>query len=193
MTTSPGDKVGASCVSTYVSKARRLSGPSITHGALSSWQRRPATKVCVFQCPKGAACAQALALATATAQPGHLGVHGRLVQKHQAVRLLAHAGLTLVCQTRRSSRTSARAHSAAIRAFFIREAVPAQEAREGSRGSDDPVLLEQPGREFRHGDVRLGLDRLDQERLIRRQPSASGGRPCRAGAGDPDVPDAAAA
>ena len=52
---SPFASVGASCVSMYVSKALRVIGPSITQGALSSWQRRPAMKVCVFQWPKGAA------------------------------------------------------------------------------------------------------------------------------------------
>jgi len=44
---------------------------------------------------KGRAHAQPLALARAPAQAGHLGVDVGLVQKHQAVRLLAHARLTL--------------------------------------------------------------------------------------------------
>jgi len=38
---------------------------------------------------------QALALAAAATQAGHLGVDVGLIEKHQPVRLLAHAGLTL--------------------------------------------------------------------------------------------------
>ena len=52
---------------------------------------------------------------------------------------------------------------------FICEALTTEEAREGGRGRDDPVRLDQTGREFRHGDVRLGLDRSHKERLIRGQ------------------------
>ena len=37
-----------------VSKAARVIGPSMIQGALSVWQRSPATKVCVFQWPNGA-------------------------------------------------------------------------------------------------------------------------------------------
>jgi hypothetical protein len=35
------------------------------------------------------------------------------------------------------------------------------------------MLLQQPCGQFGHGDVRLGLDSLDQKRLLRRKPSAS--------------------
>ena len=40
---------------------------------------------------------EALALAAAAAQAGHLGVDGGLVQKHEPIRLLAHARLALPC------------------------------------------------------------------------------------------------
>ncbi len=45
---------------------------------------------------KGSAHAQALAFARAPTQARHLGVDVRLIEKDQAVRLLAHAGLTVV-------------------------------------------------------------------------------------------------
>jgi hypothetical protein len=45
---------------------------------------------------EGRAHAQPLALARAPAQAGHLGVDIGLIEKHQAVRLLAHVGLTLL-------------------------------------------------------------------------------------------------
>ena len=82
-------------------------------------------------------------------------------------------GWRWACQTRRSSRTSARAHSAAIRCFFISEAALAQETREHRGSRDDPMFLEQPDSQFRHGDGGPSLDGLDQERLIRRQLAAS--------------------
>ena len=44
---------------------------------------------------EGSGCPQALALAAATAQAGHLGVDVSLVEEHQPMRLLAHAGLAL--------------------------------------------------------------------------------------------------
>lgn len=47
--------------------------------------------------PEGSARAEALAFASAPAEAGHLGVDEGLVQEHQPVRLLAHAGLTLLC------------------------------------------------------------------------------------------------
>jgi len=54
MTTSPLARVGASWVSTQVSKADRLIALSITQGAVMPWQRSPAMKVCVPQWPNGA-------------------------------------------------------------------------------------------------------------------------------------------
>ena len=75
-----------------MSKAERVIGPSMIQGALSSWQRSPAMKVCVFQWPKGALVRKPLALAAAPAQAGHLGVDVGLVEEHQPMRLLAHAG-----------------------------------------------------------------------------------------------------
>lgn len=45
--------------------------------------------------PEGSFGAQPLAFAAAAAQGDHLGVHEGLVEKHQSVRLLAHAGLAL--------------------------------------------------------------------------------------------------
>ena len=51
---SPGDSVGASCVSIHVSKIRLFIGASTIHGAVSPWHRSPAMNVCVFQWPKGA-------------------------------------------------------------------------------------------------------------------------------------------
>ena len=54
MTTSPFDIVGASWVSTYLSKISLFMAPSITHGAVSPKHRKPAINVSVFQCPKGA-------------------------------------------------------------------------------------------------------------------------------------------
>ncbi len=52
-------------------------------------------KVCVVQGPEGGGSPQALAPSTAATQAGHLGVDVSLVQKHQPMRLLTHAGLTL--------------------------------------------------------------------------------------------------
>jgi len=48
-----------------------------------------------FPMPEGRAHAQPLAFARAPAQARHLGVDVGLIEKDQAVRLLAHAGLTL--------------------------------------------------------------------------------------------------
>src|SRR5829696_8938008 len=50
-----------------------------------------------FPVSKGSLHAQPLALAGAPTQARHLGVDVRLIQKHQAVRLLAHARLTVAC------------------------------------------------------------------------------------------------
>jgi hypothetical protein len=58
---------------------------------------------------------------------------------------------------------SARARSAAISAFFICEAVPAQEAGQYSRVNPQAARLFEPGRQFRHGDVGLSFHNADQE------------------------------
>src|SRR5512134_290664 len=68
---------------------------------------------------------------------------------------------------------SARAHSAAIWAFFIGEAEPAEQTREAGRGGCNPMLLQKPSREVRHGDVGLLLHLLDQKGLIGRQLAAA--------------------
>jgi hypothetical protein len=51
MTIEPGFNSGTSTRSTYISKARRLIGPSRTKGAIIPPEDRPATKVVVFQWP----------------------------------------------------------------------------------------------------------------------------------------------
>src|SRR5918993_1613022 len=61
---------------------------------------------------------------------------------------------------------SARAHSAAIWAFFIGEAAPAQQTRESGRGSAYALLVQQSRRQFGHGDVRPSLHRADQKRSV---------------------------
>jgi len=57
MTTSPGDSVGASCVSIQVSKMRRFIGALTINGATMPCDLRPAMKVCVFHERRGSAIA----------------------------------------------------------------------------------------------------------------------------------------
>jgi hypothetical protein len=105
---------------------------------------------------------ETLALAAAATQAGHLGVDVSLVHKHQAVRLLAHADLTLICP---DTALIPNVGACALRGhlgFFIREAVPTQQSRKGGGSSHYPVLL-QSSREFGHGDVRLGLGGFGSE------------------------------
>src|SRR5918995_6892293 len=75
-------------------------------------------------------------------------------------------------QTRRSSRMSARAHSAAICCFFIREALPAEQTGQSGGSRADAMLLPEAGCQLRHGDVRLGLYHLHQEGLVGHQLAA---------------------
>jgi len=58
---------------------------------------------------------------------------------------------------------------------FTSKVASAQVAREHRGGRDDPVL-QQPSREFGHGDRRLGLDGLDQEGLMGRRSAAFAAR-----------------
>jgi len=51
---SPGDKFGASWVSTHISKPRWFIGPLTIHGAVTPWLRKEAMKFCVFHEPNGA-------------------------------------------------------------------------------------------------------------------------------------------
>jgi hypothetical protein len=73
---------------------RRFIGALTTKGAVSLSQRRPATKVWVIQCPKGALQRSRWPLAAA-AQTGHLGGGSGLVEKDQPMRLKPHARLAL--------------------------------------------------------------------------------------------------
>jgi transposase len=76
---------------------RRSIGASVTEGAVSAPQRKPATKVCVFQCPNGTLERSLWPFRATAAQARHIGGGSGLVHKHQSARLkpylrLANAG-----------------------------------------------------------------------------------------------------
>ena len=74
-------------------RSRRVIGPSITHGAVSPVQRRPAMKVWVSQCPNGALAYRRWPLRERPRRPGHLRGRAGLIEKHEPMRLLLHARL----------------------------------------------------------------------------------------------------
>src|SRR6478609_1160280 len=94
MTMSPSCSVGTSWVRTWVSKIARSIGASMTHGAVMALERSPATKVRVFQWPKGAL-EQRRSPLSQRPRPGHLRVGSRFVDEDQPVRLGPHLGLSL--------------------------------------------------------------------------------------------------
>src|SRR5580692_6583466 len=71
----------------------RFIGASMTKGAVSAPQRKPATKVCVFQCPKGALETSRRPLRLAAAQTRHFGRGSGLVQEDQPLRFKPHLRL----------------------------------------------------------------------------------------------------
>ena len=73
------------------------------------------------------------------------------------MRLLAHAGLTLSSPDAALLTNVGACAFRGHQLFFIGEAVPAQQTRQGGRGRDHPMLLQQPCGKIRHGDVGLSL------------------------------------
>jgi hypothetical protein len=87
----------------------------------------------------------------------------RPVEKHQSVRLLAHARLTVASPDPTLIMLHRRVRIPPPAAVFTHKAIPAQQPRENRGGGNDPVLVQQPSGEFGLGDGRLVLDRLDRE------------------------------
>ena len=71
MTMSPERSSGTRTFSTYVSKARRLIGPSSTKGAIMPRKVNPATKVDVFQWPYGRPMGRRWRIGSTSVRPKH--------------------------------------------------------------------------------------------------------------------------
>ena len=107
-------------------------------------------------------------------QTGHLGRRAGFVEEDQPMDLprACAAGGTRA-STSRACRTSSRPASEARSVFFERQARLQQHPRQRRRMRCDILLGFQFGRQFRHRDVRLGLDPLEQRRQMRRQLAAA--------------------
>src|SRR5918993_3452384 len=133
---------------------RRVIGPSITQGAVSPWQRSPATKVWVSQWPNGAL---AYRRCPFRQRPRRRVI---LVEVPVSSRNTSRCGSCcmrgwrLLCQCSRAWRTSERPCSLARSVFFEAVALADEPACDGG-GQDLGAAGRQLSRELRHGDVTL--------------------------------------
>src|SRR3984893_6624314 len=156
-------------------------GWSTTHGAVRPSQRNPAMKVCVAQWPNGAS---AFNRAPRRARPRRrvilvvVPVSSRKTSRWTPSRM---RGWRCAFPSSRAWRTSSRPASEASSVFFEGQARLQQHPRQRGRMRRHILLGFQLGRQFRHRDIRLGLDPSDQSRQIRRQFAAAGRTtlPCR--------------
>ena len=150
MTTSPGDNVGASCVSTHRSKAGPVQGliddprraERVASQAGNEGLREPVAE--------GRGAGQPSAAPGAAAQPDHLSGDSGPVDEHQSRRLVTHPLLPQDPAAACASHVGAfalRRHQG----FFVREPAPAQPARQLGGCRLNPVRRQQPAAQFRHG------------------------------------------
>src|SRR5262245_48703836 len=163
---------GARDCSTYARNVFPLIEPSITHGAVIPFRRRPATKVRVFQCPCGTQ-------PTSRSPRGHRPL-SRTIFVLAAVSSMntSRVELRMACrrfQHRRARATSGRSCSAARRLFFEADVVALEEAPHGSATACDPVLVHRRDHLIQR-QIRLLLNQREQPRRMylqwRRAPAA---------------------
>ncbi len=92
-----------------------------------------------------------------------------------------------MAQVSRASRTSARSRSAAIEAFFVCVALPAEKPRQRRRIDLDAMRCQEPFAQLRHRIVRRFLHDTDQERGAGNKLARTGRGLRLAGSNDPDV------
>src|SRR5205807_5850728 len=158
--------------STYARNVFPFIEPSITHGAVIPFRRRPATKVRVFQCPCGTQ-------PTSRSPRGHRPL-SRTIFVLAAVSSMntSRVELSMVCrrfQHRRARATSGRSCSAARRLFFEADVVALEEAPHGSATACNPVLVHHRDHLIQR-QIRLLLNQREQPRRMclqwRRAPAA---------------------
>src|SRR5262245_25010729 len=148
-------------------------GWSTTHGAVRPSQRSPAMKVCVAQCPNGAL---AFNRAPRRARPRRrvilvvVPVSSRKTSRWTPWRM---RGWRCAFHSSRAWRTSSRSASEASSVFFEGLTRLQQHPRQRGRMRRHILLGFQFGRQFRHRDVRRGLDPLEQSPKIRGQFTAA--------------------
>src|SRR6266436_7231590 len=153
---------GARDCSTYARNVFPLIEPSITHGAVIPFRRRPATKVRVFQCPCGTQ--------PTSRSPRRHRPLSRTIFVLAAVSSMntSRAELSMACrrfQHRRARTTSARSCSAARRLFFEADDVALEEAPHGSATACDPVLVHRRDHLIQR-QIRLLLNQREQPRRM---------------------------
>ncbi|ESX98012.1 hypothetical protein X753_31720 [Mesorhizobium sp. LNJC399B00] len=145
---------------------RRFIGVSTTKGAVSPWQRSPAMKVCVFQCPNGAfersrwpfrqrprkRVIFVVVPVSSMNTPMFLKPHPRLAFGPPLLPRLADVGTILLAGQQR---------------FFEAIAVPDEPARDRGRSDLDACSSGRFGGKLRHGDVILRGHAAKQERTMR--------------------------
>src|SRR5262252_1616770 len=150
---------GARDCSTYARNVFPLIEPSITHGAVIPFRRRPATKVRVFQCPCGTQ-------PTSRSPRGHRPL-SRTIFVLAAVSSMntSRVEVIMACrrfQHRRARATSGRSCSAARRLFFERDPVALEEAPAG-RALAGNLLLAHDRDDLIEGQIRLLRNKRKQE------------------------------
>src|ERR1700758_2938294 len=153
---------GARDCSTYARDVFPLIEPSITHGAIIPFRRRPATKVRVFQCPCGTQ-------PTSRSPRGHRPL-SRTIFVLAAVSSMntSRVELSMACrrfQHRRARATSGRSCSAARRLFFEADVVALEEAPHGSATACNPVLVHHRDHLIQR-QIRLLLNQREQPRRM---------------------------
>src|SRR5208337_992284 len=145
-------------------------GPSSTKGATSPSRRRPAVKVVVFQCPKGA-------LASKRSPRRHRPRRRTILVEAPVSSIktsLSGSKLAwLAFQASRAWATSARSCSAACRVFFEAEFVALDKAINGAAGGFLAQLCLNPLRQFFEAQVRLRLDQRQKPGRVRLQRRAA--------------------
>ena len=146
---------------------RRSIGASMTRGAVSASRRKPAMKVCFFQCPNGAF--------ERNQRPLGQRPRGRVIFVVVPVSSIKTrrcgssriSGWRVVVQSSRAWLTSGRSCSLARRVFFEAIAVANEPARQRSGIGPLAGRGGELGCQFRHGDVCLLGDKRQKKRPIR--------------------------
>src|ERR1700724_1593062 len=142
---------------------RRSIGASITNGAVSASQRRPAMKVWVFQCPNGALARSLRRLGQRPRKRVILVVAPLASRKRSRCGSRRLRGWRTSVHSSRACLMSGRSCSLARRVFFEPIAGANEPTRQRSRVSLLAARRGERARQFRHGDVGL-LGHLRQKK-----------------------------
>src|SRR6266849_2898478 len=137
-------------------------GPSSTHGALISLQRRPATKVVVFQCPQGALPMSRRPLAQ---RPRCRTILVLVPVSSMKTSLLASRPDCSAFHVGRASATSGRSCSMTCSVFFEADPMALEEPADRGLGRDQPKAIGYPLFKFHQGQV--GLHRYKLQKPLR--------------------------